>query len=363
MADGVPNVCSRTDALPTILESLRQASQAPRSPFHLHRVLTILLYTVKECTTLKLMRDKVTIGQIAPEILRVLGSTYVAKVNAWQELLRNGGNDQSKAVECLKESLLALRTLRRLLISFFEYSTSEPDISEFWNLVGTHFDIMLPLILNKSPVLDTAVNTLIGQNLLQVAKYHLKMAQTHPTGFALLPNASGLARAYWDLIKQFGPSFGMQDEDIATLEGHGHVEENETPIIEKLILKGFLFLRACGKMVYNPTKTISFEKSETKAEKEFARSMIKDEVFSDDFVLEILEVLIPQYFVLRTKDLIEWREEPEEWERREESESEMWELSIRTCSEKLLLDLIIFNKETLVTPLLGIFLVAASMSH
>ena len=67
-----------------------------------------------------------------------------------------------------------------------------------------------------------------------------------------------------------------------------------------------------------------------------------------------------RFFVFRPRDLREWQEEPGEWERREEGETDMWEFSIRSCAEKLFLDLVINNKDLLIQPLLSVFYNVAS---
>ena len=68
-----------------------------------------------------------------------------------------------------------------------------------------------------------------------------------------------------------------------------------------------------------------------------------------------MELLVTQYFVFRRSDLREWEEEPEEWEKREEEITDAWEFSIRSCSEKLFLDLVINFKDLLVPKLLHVF--------
>jgi len=73
-----------------------------------------------------------------------------------------------------------------------------------------------------------------------------------------------------------------------------------------------------------------------------------------------METLVTRFFVFRPRDLRDWEEEPEEWERREEGEGDFWEFSIRSCSEKLFLDLVINYKDLLVQPLLQVFQSVAS---
>jgi len=67
------------------------------------------------------------------------------------------------------------------------------------------------------------------------------------------------------------------------------------------------------------------------------------------------------FFKFRTRDLREWEEEPEEWEKREEELGDAWELSIRSCAEKLFLDLIVNFKDLLVPRLMQVFQTYAAL--
>jgi hypothetical protein len=77
-------------------------------------------------------------------------------------------------------------------------------------------------------------------------------------------------------------------------------------------------------------------------------------------VINVMELLVTKFFKLRKGDFEEWEEEPEEWEKRGEEISEAWEFSVRTCSEKLFLDLVINFKDLLIPRLLNVFYSFAS---
>ena len=47
--------------------------------------------------------------------------------------------------------------------------------------------------------------------------------------------------------------------------------------------------------------------------------------------------------------------QPDEWEKAQEGGGSDWEFSVRCCSEKLFLDLMINYKDTLMQPLLAVF--------
>ena len=344
--------------MPSIVRRIQHAAQQSSQPAFLRNTLTILLYIIKECASAQLLRSKATISSVAPEIMQILGGLYVSKVNIWLAFLRSGAGDAEEAYQCSSESLLTLRVIRRLMITAYEYPNEDSKILEFWDVARLNLVNVLPLVLNRTAA-DVGLYMLAEKHLTQIAKLHLDMVKTHPTGFAFLPESINIARAYWGLIKQFGPSFGVQSFD--RLRDYDDADEDEVNIMEALVLKGMLLLRACTKMVFNPARTFTYSTPEIRAKKAFAVETIKTELLTEAFAREVMETLVPQYFVFRVKDLQEWEEEPEEWESREEGESESWEFSIRSCAEKIFLELFIYYKGSLVPPLLDVFQSAASM--
>lgn len=353
----------RPEAIPSIIDSLRQASQSPRNPAHLSRILTIMLYVIKELSAGKLLRTKANLQSVAPEILQILGSFYVDKVQTWRTFLLNGGDDEGRASEAIGQSLLAIRVLRRLIIAGYDFPNRHNEMAEIWNVVGTQLDEILSFVMSDSYPIHSNVRCLIEKHLVQFAKLHLIMAQEHPAGFVLLPGSVNLARAYWKLIKQFGQTFGLHSIDgFSKIGDHGDVNDDEAPVTETMTLKGLLLLRGCAKMVFNPAQTFKYQQAEDKEEKKTARELVKNDLLTDAFAQEVMKTLVTQFFVFRPRDLYDWEEEPEEWESREEGEGDVWQFSIRSCSEKLFLDLVINYKQLLVPPLLGVFQTIASMS-
>ena len=321
-----------------------------------------MLYVIKELSTGKLLRTKANLQSVAPEILQALGGVYVTRVNTWRTFFSSAGDDEGRALEAFEQSLLALRVLRRLVIAGYEFPNRHNEMVEFWNVIGSHLDIMLPLVMQEPSSLHSNVQRLIEKHLVQFSKLHLNMVQEHPAGFALLPGSIDLARAYWTLIKQFGQTFGLHSFDQASrVRNHGDADDENCPLMETMTLKGLLLLRGCARMVFNPAQTFKYQQASDKQEKIMSRELMKSDLLTDAFAREVMETLVTRFFVFRAKDLREWEEEPEEWERREEGEGDVWEFSIRSCSEKLLLDLMINYKDLLVPPLLGVFQTVASM--
>ena len=104
-------------------------------------------------------------------------------------------------------------------------------------------------------------------------------------------------------------------------------------------------------MVFQPALTFRYQTPQDKEDRKLATDSIKTQVLTDDFVVRIMETLVTKFFVLRPSDLRDWETEPDEWERREEEIADAWEFSIRSCSEKLFLDLVINFKQVSCCPL------------
>lgn len=322
--------------------------------FRLSRSLLTLLYVIKELSTARLQRSRAALQNAAPNITEVLFTVYSERVQKWMQFLLQGGDDEGGAMDSMEQSLLALRALRRLVVQY-EFPNRDQRLQVLWSTVNAQFGSMLPLLsTEKSSALQPIPRTAIECHLLQVSKLHLHMVKSHPAAFALLPDSVNLAQSYWMLARQFSDSYGLSPDMLGAKIGSDGDEEEDLPFREKLTLQGLLILRACGKMVFNPTQTFKYQHAQDKEERRTARELLKTGLMAESFAREMMETLVTRFFVFTPRDLRQWAEEPDEWEKTQEGEGDDWEYSIRTCAEKLFLDLIIHYKEGLVPSLLSI---------
>lgn len=346
----------------SIITNLRFVSANSESSLQQSRALLILLYAIKGLSTGGLLRTRTILQDVSRMTLGPLGTIYVNKVNVWRTFLESGGDDEGGALESIEQSLLALRILRRLIIAGYDHPSRHVEVVEFWRVIGGQIGQMLTLVLQESSSINLGGKLLIEKHVVQMAKFHLNMAQTHPAGFSLLPDSTSLAHAYWRAISLLGETFGSQAVTTSAMIGNdGDIDDENMSVLEKVSLKGLLILRACVKMSFHPAQTLRYQQAEDKEERKLSIELIKDTLLTERFVREVMETLVTRFFVFRARDLREWEEEPEEWERREEGEGDVWEFSIRSCSEKLFLDLVIYYKHLLVQPLLEVFYKVASM--
>ena len=341
---------------PEALLSLTDTIRSQLPPLQLARALLVLLHIVKELSTGRLQRTRQNLQAATPEIVHVLGTLYATTVSQWQS-----GTAEDVA-PLMQQSLLAMKVLRRLLIAGYEHPNRDSDVVAVWNLTQTHLAAFTHLGMSGH-----SNNVLLQKHMVQLAKLHHEMSRDHPAAFALLPNSMELVNAYWSTVKVFGEVFGSNEAVTkavasANIGTDGDADESKSST-ERMSLKGLLVIRACVKMVHNPAQTFKYRTPEDKEEKSRATEILQQTLLTHDFVREVMEVLVTRFFVFRASDLREWEEEPEEWEKREEGDGEDWEFSVRSCSEKLFLDLSINYKEILVRPLLQVFYSVANLEN
>lgn len=281
-------------------------------------------------------------------------------MHAWLQAIKITGYGQHSLSEDIVASLLALRTLRRLIIAGYEFPNRHVEVRELWAITRVQFGDMLSILTPGIDSFHSGLRQQIEKHLLQLSKLHLEMVQAHPAAFGLLPDSIGLVKAYWGLLVSFGQTFGVQSAFTPTKIGTDGDADEDIPCVEKLGLKGLLIIRACAKMVYSPSHTFKYQHEEDRAERKQSTTLVRNELLTESVIREIMETLVARFFVFRPQDLRAWEEEPGEWERREENEGDVWLFSIRLCAEKLFLDLVINNKDLLIQPLLNVFYAVAS---
>jgi hypothetical protein len=120
--------------------------------------------------------------------------------------------------------------------------------------------------MQEDSPLAPSVRSLIEKHLVQLSKFHLAMAKDRPADFVLLPDSIDLVRDYWTLVAKLGESWGSKSLDGTKIGTDGD-SEDETPILERLGLRGLLLLRACVKMIFYPTQTFKYRQPPEKEER------------------------------------------------------------------------------------------------
>ena len=339
------------DAIGLVLTEIERA----QSDEELSRCLLILLYIIKELATGRLQRNRTNLQSAAPNIFRVVATKYIDHVSEWMDSLTSSENMSESLMPKMQQSLCSIRILRRLLVAGYQHPNRDNDVAQFWAIMTEKLQQMLSWLVAQASDFQSGAKSVVEKHVMQFSKLHLDMARSSPAGFTLLPGSTDLARSYWALIRSFGQHLGLNSlEELSRISSQGD-KADEVTIIEKISLKGLLILRACAKMVFDPAHTFRFRHPQDKEEEKRSREIIRLNLFTDAFAHEIMETMVTKFFVFRPRDLREWQDEPDEWERREEGEGDVWEFSVRSCAEKLFLDVMINYKDLLVQPLLKVF--------
>lgn len=338
------------DVMDVMIQHLQAAALESTASLYISNTLTITLHIIKELASARIQRTKRSLQDVALPLLQTLGSLYAGLVAKWQ----SNYADIASAVS----SYSALKTLRRLLVAGFERPHRDEAVKQFWDLLQTHQQAFWPVYTED---VSPETRGMLLKHLLQLSKLYLEMARNHPASFVLLGCMDILNRS-WTIISQSDAKQSLLQGDF-DWKVYRNGDDNEQSPIEKLCLKALLLFRACMKMVFNPAQTFKYVTPEDKIDRKNAVDYIKTTVLRQDFVVQLMELLVTQYFVLRPSDLRDWEQEPDEWERREDEIADAWEFSIRSCSEKLFLDLVINFKDLLVPRLLEVFHRYATVSN
>ncbi|KKA26207.1 hypothetical protein TD95_000039 [Thielaviopsis punctulata] len=347
------------EAIPTLIQIIRNIrSSGAGSAIKLYSALNILLRIVKELATARLRKIQTSLQELSPEIVYLCCEIYSENKNAWCKFMQDGQGNAAVMETVMSNSLISLRILRRLVVFGYEDPWTDNSVREFWAISQVNFGELMGFIDANSHI-PAEYQEVVGKHLMQFAKLHLGIADTHPTSFVKLPASIPLVQSYWQLVSKFAVVFGQYD-GIRQTGGQSSKAKVEGPLDERLALKGLLLLRTCTRIAFQPVQTFRFRSEEVKAEQHKAMEIIKEQLITPPFVLEIVNTLISHLFIFRKSDHEAWEEDPEGWESREQSEGNAYEWEVRPCAEKLFLDLLLRFKDILIPPLLQYFQSAMS---
>lgn len=169
------------------------------------------------------------------------------------------------------------------------------------------------------------------------------MARDHPTSFALLPESISLVHTYWK------SAVTLRQRQLTTPD---EVSEELFAVYEAFNLRALLILTSLFKSVHTPSQQFKYKNNEGKDEPPRAKEIIKTELMRDDFLNELCNTLIDVFCVYTEADIEVFTTEPEEWEMREGTGTDVYERSVKPCAERILLSLAIHHKELVMEPLL-----------
>ncbi|CAK7206557.1 hypothetical protein SEUCBS139899_009353 [Sporothrix eucalyptigena] len=356
-------------ALPDLVVLLRSLKDT--DPAGLHGALLLLLRIIKELGTARLRRSQTALQHIAEELFFLLDDIYKANAAVWIEYLagHNGsgqGMDQG-TYQRMVISLATLKVIRHLMISGFEEPHRSSIATAFWSLSQIQFMQLIGFFNaagNPNTEHQNDSMDLVAKHLLKFAKLHIEMSESHAASFAALPASVDMVRVYWNLVDDFAVGYvqseGLRQTSAGGSGGDSKSAKFEGPLLERLALRGLLLLKSCIMIITQPLKTFKYKSPEAQKDQNDGVQRIKTELFTDDFILKMVNTIITKLFHFRQSDLEAWEEDPEAWEAQESDMGAAWEWQVRPCAEKVFLSLLIHNKQLLAPPLLSYFQQAMS---
>jgi hypothetical protein len=344
----------RPNVISILVDNIRQYTSPELEgiyPYQLRRSLLLLLNVTKEVTQNRVGAGRVKLKSSASELLLLLGSIYFSCFQSG--LIQEAFQEPSllpmlEAV--LEQSLLAIKTIRRLIL-LLDNMRSNDTVSEFWHRSLPEFQSILQFAITHDLAVDqqAPVILLLHKNLGQVAKLHVHVAKNYPTDFALLQNEKfEIIRMHWHLMSLLGQQYASAAGYPAIVQVTPSIQdfdESRKALVDKLGLQALLLLRACVKMIAMPGRGLRYRTPEEKQQDADAVEKMKEKVFTDNAVLELVNHIVMELLLFQPSDLQEWEEDPDEWEKREELGTEDFDFASRPCAEKLLLDLALYFRE------------------
>jgi hypothetical protein len=342
------------DVISDLISRIRQYSNPEFEnsyPIQLRRALLMVLSITKEIAQTRIGLGRSKLSAYSAELLVLCGSIYFQSFqpSLIESTLRDPSN-LGLLEASMEQSLLAIKIIRKLFLVMDDLRSNDT-VKEFWNRSLPDFQTVLQMVLSdrSSSSQDHSAILLLHKNLRQMAKLHVQVVKDKPTDFTLLQNDNfDVVRLHWQLASLLGQQYATAagfspiTQPIQSLDG---LSESQTTLIDKLGLQALLLLRASIKMIVLPGKGLRYRTPEEKERDQKATERMREVVFTDSSILELINHIVMEILLLQPKDLQEWEDDPDEWEKKEELGSEDYEFASRPCAEKLLLDLIMHFKD------------------
>uniref|UniRef100_U9SPB0 Importin N-terminal domain-containing protein n=1 Tax=Rhizophagus irregularis (strain DAOM 181602 / DAOM 197198 / MUCL 43194) TaxID=747089 RepID=U9SPB0_RHIID len=276
------------------------------------RAILTLHLVVKALCSKTFGPDRKMFEQIAPELLRNVASIYVEHTNRFFNMISTS-NDIVNATD-LETSLIALKSIRRLIVHGFQDISKVDETKAFFVLAFDHLQKFYTL-RNSSQDTSSPIFELLDSKVNLIGKFYIELQKLRPISFIMTPGSRDVIHYYWQLLVMHK----MATQPYGT---------------EKILIQALLLLKGIiRKSSYNQ----DIKESEDLRISD-AMKILEEQILTQSFVESFAELLISSYLILRKEDLVMWEEDPEGWVNFDEIDH--WEYQIRPCAEKVFTDLI-----------------------
>lgn len=220
------------DVISQITQILLQSSTGESNPLHLVRGLLIAKHIVKELARGRLRSTKASLQSIAPNLLQVVGTIYFNGMQNVLVGLRSGEIEDHYLQLSLDQTLLAIKVVRRLAVVGYEFPNRASEVHQLSDNLSNNLQELLHLNYGSPTAPSHNIHQLLDRHLVQIAKFHLEMAQMHPIAFCLM-NGTQRIQQYWQLISNFGESYGSPSAGFTRLDPSGDASTETKSSLEK----------------------------------------------------------------------------------------------------------------------------------
>ncbi|KAK9767575.1 hypothetical protein K7432_002546 [Basidiobolus ranarum] len=325
--------------LHTLLRIIQESTSVVENP--LSRVVQQnTLYTlhlvVKALCSRTLSKSRRMLESVSPELFRHIANIYIQHTDTLFSLAASSTINPQDLSNVLEHSLVSLKCLRRLVVHGFKDINASEETKTFYVLLIRNLAKYLAL-RNTAYIhgTESQVFTLLSSHVTLVGKVYLDIQKFHPVPFVLADGFVDVIKYYWDVLISEGARVSKINDVL---------ESSQPPPFEKFLIQGLLLIK-------NIVKNIAYSSHGGAQDSEVARvrAVLDGNVLTPSFVTQFAELLITNYILLKKEDLELWDSEPEEWI--SEEEADHWEFHLRSCAEKVFMDLFSQYRQTL-TPVL-----------
>lgn len=336
---------------PTLFDDIAQlinAASAAQNLVQLSNLLNILKELVKGFSVTRFGAARNGFQTAASGIVQLVGGIYVAISQTWMAQ-KDNLNDHLALMEV---GYLALKVTGKVLAEGYERVHQDPQAAEIFQKITQHFQGYV-LVYNSHQ------SDILAKHIKGLGKIFTHLFERQPVSFVLLPGALSVVQMYMSIMQekaQVVQSVGSEDD-----EASNNTTEEVAEFWERTVVQGLkLFSELINHAYRKGSTSIRYRTVADREDAHRAHTLLESDLFNEQNIRGMLGLLLNHYLKLTPRDLESWKSEPEEWIAEEMKEN--WDYQGRSCSQKVLVDLLT-NFKSIVSPILVEFIQSASSGN
>ncbi|KAH6564693.1 hypothetical protein BASA62_007741 [Batrachochytrium salamandrivorans] len=288
-----------------------------------HNALYTLHHVVKMLCSKTLPQSRRLLYQLAPDIFSFVSSVFYDRVNLFFSMSQqvNMSDPAHQSDDLLPVARVALKCLRRLIVHGFTEPDKLPNVIEFVGSLTRYMQSFMQ-IRQSIPKASSGLHATLSSLCVLIGKLYLDFAQERLVSFVLARDGVSILKFY-----------------LMLLESTPKVQDDET--METILIQA---LRLFKKVIKNPSFN-AVSQSNTDERMQLVIHTLDSQLFKPDQVVSLARLLVSHYIQLSEEDLASWEDDAESFFQSEGSDQ--WEFSIKSCAERVFMDLVSKNRDVL----------------